>query len=1164
MLKVTPMHVWIILLSGLLYLGLLFFIAKLFDKPAEEQRRPQPLRYAFSQAVLCSSWTFLGAVGLAVTGKMEFLGIYFGPVFLYTIGRPLLRRIIEAARIEGITSLSDFLAARYGKSVAVGCMVTFVAFIGTLPFIVMQLKAISSTISLIDIAHERHDGLQNLFVLDIPMLLIIAFAFFVIIYGTRHHDVTESRQGLISVVAWDGIVKLVAISVLGIFALYSLFDGPLDFVRAVVSSDKVLSFSQNFNWLHFFAIGLMSLLTIILLPRQFHVAVVENHSKSEFDVASMVFPLYLITLNFFIFIISIAGVLVLPVDTDPNFYLLSIPQIKGALWLEVLVFIGCLSAVAATVMVAVVALTLMIANSVVLPLLLRNNNLMQWVGHNDIPKFMNNLRRVIIVGIFLCVYVLYRLLGDYTTLTSSGLISFIAMSQLAPAMFIGLFWRRANGKATIAGISAGMFVWIICLLVPILVGFDIWQALGLENLRFAQDIYTNGAAWSLLVNLTVFIGVCLFSKPTAIELQQAENFVFNGKTAMPIAEGSNFTLKIQDLCNTIELYLGPEKCKQSFLAFTEKSGKEISMEDYVDAKVLRYAEHVLANSVGAASARLIMALLIKRGSSQENSETYELLGEASKALKENRDILRRALDQVDQAITVFDIKNQLINWNKQFRAMLNLPNKYGQVSCQLEDIVDGIIKHNNVSNDLTVQTILNHLNTVGKPWVLEIIDQDVSIEILTNTMPDGGLVISWNDISDKVRSARSLYNTNESLERRVEKRTEELTKANEQLAIATKTAQEANLSKTRFLAAAGHDILQPLNAARLYASTLLERASKTGDAKLEQNILDSLSSVEDILDAVISISKLDSGSMQPTLNYFSVEKLFNQLQVEFTPIAESKNVELRFVSSTLWVRSDQNFLRRILQNLISNGIKYAPYGKVLVGCRRRKNMVVFEILDNGIGISEEEQEKVFSEFIRLDSGAKVAPGLGLGLSIVHRVAQVLNHPLKLISTYGEGSKFSLVVPIAASLSRRMDGQAIRRPKRRVDIADMKILCIDNEQKILDGMEALLSEWDCDVMTALSEEAALEIVKQRDDQIDFIVADYHLDEGKTGIDAVVAIRKYYKSPIPAVLATADRSEEVQENAARTELSILRKPIKPAALRALLASRRKRRAPQDISL
>ena len=361
-------------------------------------------------------------------------------------------------------------------------------------------------------------------------------------------------------------------------------------------------------------------------------------------------------------------------------------------------------------------------------------------------------------------------------------------------------------------------------------------------------------------------------------------------------------------------------------------------------------------------------------------------------------------------------------------------------------------------------------------------------------------------------------------------------------------ADDANISKTKFLAAASHDILQPLNAARLYVTSLIERQGKRDDRRLVDNIDASLEAVEEIFGALLDMSRLDTGAMRPEYASFRIAELMRQIELEFAPLTGAKGLELTFVPCSLVVRSDRRLLRRLVQNLVSNAIKYTPSGRVVVGCRRRGANLRIDVYDTGVGIPQSKQRDIFIEFHRLDQGAKIARGLGLGLSIVERVARVLGCEVEVNSTVERGSHFAVAVPLSNVASVDLP----LRDETRIDpgqLAGTAALCIDNEPAVLDGMETLLQGWGCEVIKAPDLAIALTAVAESRTMPNGLLIDYHLDEGN-GIEAIAALRARC-GDLPAILITADRSPAVREQARTQGIQLLHKPLKPAALRALLA-------------
>jgi signal transduction histidine kinase len=425
------------------------------------------------------------------------------------------------------------------------------------------------------------------------------------------------------------------------------------------------------------------------------------------------------------------------------------------------------------------------------------------------------------------------------------------------------------------------------------------------------------------------------------------------------------------------------------------------------------------------------------------------------------------------------------------------------------------------------------------------------ISVRSNRLPSGGLVNTYTDVTELVAREQERERENETLEQRVRERTEELTRLNEELTRAKREADEANASKTRFLAAASHDILQPLNAARLYATSLTERTRSPEERSLAENVDASLDAVEEILTTLLDISRLDTGALRPRWSGVKLDDLFRQLAREFGPMAEAKGLDLRLVPTGLSVRSDRQMLRRLLQNLVSNAIKYTPGGRVLVGTRRRGEYVSVEVWDTGLGIPASQQKTIFREFRRLSAGAKAARGLGLGLSIVERIGKTIGAEIGLRSEPERGSVFTVRLPLArAEPAGAAEPAAPARSPRNAPLQRMLILAIDNEPAVLDGMETLLKGWGCEVVVATSIAEAREQARAVAMPPEIVIADYHLDE-EDGLEAIAAVREEVGFALPAVLITADRSPELRDRATEREISLLNKPLKPAALRALLS-------------
>jgi Na+/proline symporter/signal transduction histidine kinase len=1155
---------WVVIVAALAYIGLLFLVASYGDRTRGLGRegRARLLIYPLSLAIYCTSWTFFGSVGFASRTGFDFLTIYIGPVLLIGLCSPLLMRIVRLAKTHNITSIADFIAARYGKGQAVAATVALIAIVGTIPYIALQLKAVSSSLETI-LAHiTPATDVTRPLLGDIALFVALSMATFAVLFGTRHIDATEHQDGLMLAVAAESIVKLVAFLAVGIFVTFWMFDGPVAlFNEAMQRPATATIFSREPRIDTLVAMTLLSFVAFIMLPRQFHVAVVENNNEGEIKRAVWLYPVYLVLINLFVVPIALAGLLTFPTGSvDSDMFVLALPLQSGSNLFTIVAFVGGLSAATAMVIVESVALSIMVSNDLIMPLVLQRREALI-SGRENVGSLLLTVRRIAIFAILLLAYVYYRSAGE-AQLASIGLLSFAAIAQLAPAFFGGLLWRRATAAGAIAGMTAGFVVWAYTLLLPTLSDIGVIGEriltdgpANLSMLRpqhlFGLDLppLVHGVAWSLLINILFYIGFSFRRAPSPIERIQANTFVPSDLT--PISPGFRrwrSSVTVDELTATVSRYLGENRTRTAFESFAGAQRISLEPKDEADFRLVRHAEHILASAIGGASSRLVLSFLLRKRTVSTKA-ALKLLDDANAAIQYNREILQTALDHVRQGIAVFDKELQLICWNRQFGEILDLPPSLIRVGVGLADIVRFNSRRGESTADGAEELVEAQLERYisGCEPFLARSAHGVVIEVRANRMPDGGIVTTFTDITASVEAAEALERSNETLERRVRERTEELTRLNAALAHAKGEAEAANISKTKFLAAASHDILQPLNAARLYVTSLTERGAQD-DRRLVDNIDASLEAVEEILGALLDMSRLDAGALRPEFASFRVDELMRQIELEFAPLATSKGIDLVIVPCTLVVRSDRRLLRRLIQNLVSNAIKYTPEGRVLVGCRRHGADLRIDIYDTGVGIPQSKWRDIFIEFHRLDQGAKIARGLGLGLSIVERVARVLDCPIGLESESGRGSHFTVTVP----LSNEAPVELLARESARIDpsqLAGITALCVDNEPSVLDGMETLLRGWGCDVIKAPDLTFALAAISESATIPNGLLVDFHLDIG-TGIEAIVALRHRY-GDLPAILITADRSPAVREQAREEGVQVLHKPIKPAALRALLA-------------
>ncbi|MBY0318517.1 MAG: PAS-domain containing protein [Reyranella sp.] len=1130
-----------VLALSLAYLGLLFAIAYFGDRYARDWSASSvaPAVYGLSLAIYCTSWTFYGAVGRAATSGIDFILIYTGPALVVVAGYPMLRKMVRLAKQHNVTSIADFLASRYGKSRAVGVTATLFATVGVLPYIALQLQAVSSTFRSIAAPTPVAGSLPGVVHTDTSLIVAALMAVFTILFGVRNVHASEQHRGMMLAIAFESVVKLLALLTVGPFVLFVLFSGPADLLAQVESvpavADRVFREGSPLTWI---VTTLLSGMAFLCLPRQFHVAVVEHDHPASLRTARWLFPIYLVLINLFVVPIAAGGLLMLGSQTSPDLYVLQLPLTNGESWLSAFVFIGGLSAATSMVIVACMALSGMIGNELVMPYLLRRPA--RWgagVAQNMGPLVVF-VRRAAVVLILMAGYAYERIISGYLPLASIGMISFCAVANFAPGVVLGLYWRRAHRYGVVAGLVGGFVVWLYALLLPTL-----QQTAGggqvaplkpyLPAPLTELDPVGQGFVVCILVNALLLIGVSLLVRARGSDAEQADAFVLGAEPEQqPQRPAPADAARIDELRELLARFVGSERSMRAL------AGERLSIE-----VALTRAERVLSGTLGAASARIIVAAFGRRGRLLPRS-ARALIDEASEAIRYNYEILRNTLDHVGMGIAAFDRDGRLEIFNDRFTALLALDDASVAVGATPREFgaapdVDALLRRPEAPQTHEITTREGRV-----------------IELRLDPLPGGGFVATCNDVTARVHTAealresdRQLRQSTETLEQRVIERTAELEASRAE-------AEAANLGKTRFIAAASHDLLQPLHAARLFTAAMIDRDPGND---LGGKIDASLGAVESLLDALLDISKLDAGAFKPEKRPFALQPLFDSLATAFAPVAARRGVELVVAPTRAFVSTDPAFLRRILQNLLSNALRYGKAegrpARVLLGCRRVGEELRIEVKDNGPGIAVDKQAVIFDEFVRLqaeDDAPREERGLGLGLAIVDRIARMLDLNIELASAPGQGSTFSVTVPRVASVVAAPVAPPAPQPTPSVE-AESFVLCIDNEAQVREAMATLLSGWGCRVATAASQVEALAAVERAGRLPDLVLADLHLDNGPDGLDVVGALREAWGRFVPAALVTADRDPTLRLRARARRVELLHKPVKPASLRALLRVR-----------
>jgi Na+/proline symporter/signal transduction histidine kinase len=652
---------WIVVAVSVAYLGLLFVIAYAGDRRADQGRSiiSNGYVYALSLAVYATSWTFYGSVGRAASTGVGFLPIYLGPTLMVAMWWVVLRKIIRICKRQRITSLADFVSSRYGKSTFLGGLVTIIAVVGIVPYIALQLKAISTTFAILrssgDPASAAATGEVPLLA-DNALYVALLLAAFTMLFGTRHLDATERHEGMVAAIAFESLVKLVAFLVAGIYVTYGLFDGFGDLFARAADADlrplSALAVTQGYeSW---FWLLVLSMLAILLLPRQWQVAVVENVEERHVGTAMWLFPLYLLLINVFVLPIAVGGLLVFGADVDADTFVLALPLADAQPWLALLVFVGGLSAATGMVIVETIALSTMVSNSLVLPLLLRRRGALTHAPltrRQDLAGLILGIRRVTIAAVLLLGFVYFRVAGEAPALVSIGLVSFAAVAQFGPAILGGLFWKGATRRGAVAGLLGGFAVWTYTLLLPSFAQSGWLPASFVDEGPFGVrllaphalfgldglDEVSHSMIWSMLVNVGALVALSLVGRRTPAERVQAAAFVdvFMSPRGGSPAGFWRGTASVGELQTLLARFLGESGASAALSAYAARTGADVSPGADANADLVHHVEILLGGAVGSASARIMVASVVEEQPLSPD-EVMEILDEASQVRSYSR------------------------------------------------------------------------------------------------------------------------------------------------------------------------------------------------------------------------------------------------------------------------------------------------------------------------------------------------------------------------------------------------------------------------------------------------------------------------------------------------------------------------------------------------
>ncbi len=653
------MNYTFIILVALLYLGVIFGIAYYAERQLKKGINiiNNGWVYALSMAVYCTAWTYYGSVGRASLKGMDFLAVYIGPTIACCFFWPVLRKMLRICKVMRINSIADFIATRYGKNVSLGVIVTLFCIIGLVPYIALQLKAISNSIHLLFL-NSGHESSVH-YAGDITYLLVFVLSIFIILFGTRSVDASERHVGLVASVAFESVLKLAAFITAGIYITYSLFNGLDDIFSQAThlpQAKDIFTFSNTESISSWLTILVISGFATILLPRQFQISMVENVQEQHLKKAIWVFPLYLIIINIFVLPIAVAGLLTPEINASPDTYILSLPLLHGKHWLSLFIFLGGFSAAISMVIVETIALSTMVSNHLILPLLFSSN--IKSIPEGYLRTAIINSRRLSIFLLLLIAYYYDKLLAQESSLVSIGLMSFAAVAQFAPAVLGGLFWKQGNRKGAVAGIIIGFLVWSYTLILPSsisslhqsnnIITEGPWGITWLRpNMLFGIEIadpLSHSFFWSILLNISAYCLVSIYTGRNAQEAYQAELFVdiFNHTTVTTQNSFWKGTAYMDDIRTLLEKFIGKDRSEKLLTSYANRHKLSLQTAQ-ADTLIVAFTERVLSGVIGSASARTMIKSVTKE-EAVSMSEVLNIAKESQQVLELNKELRKKSTE----------------------------------------------------------------------------------------------------------------------------------------------------------------------------------------------------------------------------------------------------------------------------------------------------------------------------------------------------------------------------------------------------------------------------------------------------------------------------------------------------------------------------------------
>ena len=797
---------WLLVTVSIGYISLLFLLAHLGGKYGHKLAAYQhSIIYALSIGVYCTSWGFLGTAAQAANGSLSYISLYLAPILLFVFGWPFIQRIIKISLQLNITSIADLLSARFGKSQKLAIVITLVALIGTMPYIALQLKAIVYSYILL-----QQD--QDIPVWQLGLIVSVILAGFTILFGVRSIDISERHPGVMVAIAFESLVKIIAFIMVGIFVCFFIFDSPLQIFRLSGERINLQSQLQPESLVNMLGMLVIASAAFLCLPRQFQVMFVEIKEARYASLSRWLIPVYVFIFAFFAAPIGLAGFLLYGDSMSGDAYALFLPSYHGQLWLSLFAFIGAVFAASSMVIVSTIALSTMLSNEIVFPLIFKYSRRQ----HHDFSHFQSQLlmiRKALVVFV-IALSLSLLLLSPPDTLSSLGEVAFGAIAQIGPLLAAAFYWRRATLSGVLSGICTGFSIWAVFNFLPQL---GVYPHL-LQGSEYAGT--TVVTLFGLLANVLVMWLVSVSTRQSLREQMQSKYFYVQRKIprwSLP----KQPKVDVHELEFLVARFIGAEKAELSFKTFSQQHG-DLKAKDF-DQALIFHAETTLAAILGSASAKLVTSFAMG-GEDMAFDQVAALVEESSTPqLEFSRRVLQSAIENASEGISVIDSDLKLVAWNQRYLDIFDFPAEFIYIGSPISQL----IRHNlsqrpKYANTLNqeVQRRLAFIREGSRHSSERKLQNGMTLHIEGNPIPGGGFVMIFSDITRYRQSEKFLKEENYDLESLVLARTKELEQANAQLAQARYKAEQAHLKKSQYLKACSHDLLQPLSAARLFSAAV--------------------------------------------------------------------------------------------------------------------------------------------------------------------------------------------------------------------------------------------------------------------------------------------------------------------------------------------------------